>query len=76
MVAVLKIRRMGNSAGVTIPLSALAALNVSEGDVLYLTPAPGGFRVTPYDPQFERQMTAAEEVMKKRRNMLREMAKR
>ena len=33
----LKIRRVGNSLGVTIPKAALEELNVGEGDVLYLT---------------------------------------
>ncbi|NOU20476.1 MAG: AbrB/MazE/SpoVT family DNA-binding domain-containing protein, partial [Methyloglobulus sp.] len=31
--------------------------------------------ITPYDSEFERQMTVAKEVMKKRRNVLRELAK-
>jgi hypothetical protein len=42
---------------------------------LFLTEA-GGVRVTPYDPEFERQMTIAREVMKSDRDMLRELAKR
>jgi hypothetical protein len=31
--------------------------------------------LTPYDPAFEQQMTAAERIMKKRRNVLRALAK-
>ena len=71
----LKLRKVGNSVGATFPQEALAALQVSEGDTLYLTPAPGGYRVTPYDPQFEKQMTLAREIMKQDRNLLRELAK-
>jgi hypothetical protein len=49
---------------------------VDQGDTLYLTEAPDGYRVTPYDPDFEHQMTVARDIMKRDRNLLREMAKR
>jgi putative addiction module antidote len=71
----LKLRKVGNSVGATFPQEALAALQVGEGDTVFLTPAPGGFRLTPYDPNFERQMTVAREIMKQDRNLLRELAK-
>ncbi|HEV2562107.1 MAG TPA: AbrB/MazE/SpoVT family DNA-binding domain-containing protein [Rhizomicrobium sp.] len=71
----LKIIQIGNSLGVTLPKEALAALNVEKGDTLTLTPAPGGFRVTPYDPALEHQLETARRIMKKRRNVLRELAK-
>ena len=74
MVAV-KLRQIGNSTGLTIPKETLAQFNLKEGDTLYLTPAPGGLRLTPYDPEFEAQMDAARAIMKKRRNALRELAK-
>jgi putative addiction module antidote len=72
----LKVSRLGNSLGVTLPKEAAAALRVGAGDTLYLTEAPGGYRVTPYDPTFERHMAVARGVMKRRRNALRELAKR
>jgi len=72
----LKVSKLGNSLGVTLPKEAAAHLHVGAGDTLYLTEAPGGYRVTPYDPTFERQMAAAREVMKRRRNALRELATR
>jgi putative addiction module antidote len=71
----LKLRLIGNSTGLTIPKETLAQFNLKEGDTLYLTPAPGGMRLTPYDPDFEDQMEAARAIMKKRRNALRELAK-
>jgi putative addiction module antidote len=70
----LKVSKLGNSLGVTLPKEAAAALNVRAGDVLYLTEAPGGYRVTPYDPTFARQMDVARTVMRRRRNALRELA--
>jgi len=71
----LKLRKIGNSVGALIPQEALTALNVGEGDTIYLTRAPDGFRVTPYDPEFEKQMKIAREIMKQDRKILRELAK-
>lgn len=71
----LKIIQIGNSLGVTLPKEALSALKVEKGDMLVLTEAPDGFRLTPYDPETARQLEAVRAVMKKRRNALRELAK-
>jgi putative addiction module antidote len=70
----LKLRKVGHSVGVLIPREILSAMHVAEGDTLYLTEAPGGYRLTPYDPEFEQQMTLAREVMKADRNVLRELS--
>ena len=48
----LKVRKVGNSLGVTLPAEVAQALQVREGDPLYLTVSPDGFRLTPYDPEF------------------------
>lgn len=69
------VRKIGNSLGVILPAEATAALQVAEGDKLFLTQSPAGFRITPYDPAFERQMKVASKGMKKYRNALRELAK-
>ena len=71
----LKVRKVGNSLGTVLPKEAVARLHVSDGDVVYLTEAPDGFRLTPYNPDFERQMTVARKVMKEDRDVLRELAK-
>jgi putative addiction module antidote len=71
----LKITRIGNSLGVILPREVLAQLRVEQGDVLYVTESPEGLRLTAFDPEFERQMEAARGVMKRRRNVLRELAK-
>lgn len=54
---------------------ALAKLRVEEGDRLFLTETPDGYRITPYDPEFERQMALAETSMAPYRNTLRALAK-
>jgi putative addiction module antidote len=72
----LKVRAVGNSLGVVLPKETLARLNLKDGDVLYLTETPeGAMRITPYDPAFETQMSAAREGMGQYRNALRELAK-
>jgi putative addiction module antidote len=53
----------------------LARLKLDKGDTVYLTESPDGYRLTPYNPEFEAQMTVARKVMKKRRAALRELAR-
>ena len=72
----LKVHKVGNSLNLRLPRDAVSRLRVSEGDTVYLTESPdGGYRVTPYDPEFESQMQLAEEGMKRYRNTLRALAK-
>ena len=71
----LKLTQIGNSVGVVLPKEALTQLKLAKGDTVFLTETPGGFRLTGYDPAFEEQMTAARAIMKRRRNVLRELAK-
>jgi putative addiction module antidote len=71
-----KITTVGSSAGIILPKEAMARLKVKKGDTLYLTESPdGGFRLTPYDPEFERQMSLAEDIMHEDREVLRQLAK-
>ena len=71
----LKLTQLGNSVGAVFPKEALAKLRVGKGDTLYLTEAPDGFRITPFDPEFETQMSVARKVMREQRNVLRQLAK-
>ncbi len=71
----LKLSQMGNSVGAVFPKEVLAKLRVGKGDTIYFTESPDGFRVTPYNPDFEVQMAVARTVMKRRRNVLRQLAK-
>jgi putative addiction module antidote len=71
----LKITTIGSSAGIILPKEVLARLKVSKGDSLFLTESPEGYRLTPYDREFEEDMALARKVMRKRRNLLRELAK-
>ncbi len=71
----LKLTKIGNSVGVVLPKEALIRLHLDAGDTVFLTDSPDGYRLTPYDPEFEQQLTAARAVMKRRRAALRELAK-
>jgi putative addiction module antidote len=71
-----KITTIGSSAGLILTKEAMALLKVQKGDTLYLTETPdGGYRLTPYNPEFERQMTLAETIMHEDREVLRQLAK-
>jgi putative addiction module antidote len=70
-----KIVKVGNSLGMILSKDVLARLNVSVGDSLFLIEGPGGYRLTPYDSEFEEQMAIARDIMKADRDILRELAK-
>jgi len=71
-----KVTTVGASAGFILTKEAMARLKVKKGDTVYLTEAPGGgYRLTPYNPEFERQMALAEEIMHADRDVLRALAK-
>ncbi len=73
----LKLITIGSSTGVILSKEALARLKVQKGDTLYLTEmADGGYRLSPYDPEFERQMRMAEQVLHDDREILRALANR
>ena len=71
----LTVRKVGNSLGLILPAEATAFLHVKEGDQLHLTESPDGYRITPYDPEFEKAMALAEEFMAQHKNALRELGK-
>jgi putative addiction module antidote len=71
-----KVTTVGASAGVILTKEVMARLKVKKGDTLFLTEAPdGGFRLTPFDPEFARQMVLAEDIMHDDRDVLHALAK-
>ncbi len=71
----LKVTQIGNSIGVILPKELVAKLGVAKGDTVYAVEQPDGVRLTTADADFEAQMEVARQVMKKWRNVLRELAK-
>jgi putative addiction module antidote len=74
MMAVLKVTTVGNSVGVILPKELLERLRVGKGDSLYVIETKQGIELTPYNPEFARQMEAAERVMREDRDALRKLA--
>ena len=70
-----KLRRVGGSLGVILPKEALDALNLKEGDEMFLHSTPEGVKLTPYDPTFAEVMESTHDYMRRHRNALRELAK-
>jgi putative addiction module antidote len=71
----LKVTQIGNSLGVVLPKEALARLKLEKGDELFLTESPEGFRLTLDGDGVEDQLALARAIMKKRRAVLRALAK-
>jgi putative addiction module antidote len=70
----LKLTTIGTSTGVVLPKEVLSRLKLEKGDTLYLTEAPDGYRITPYNPDFEDKMAKAEDIIGRYRNTLRVLA--
>jgi putative addiction module antidote len=70
----LKIKKIGNSAGVILPKELLARLRVAAGDTVYVTESPDGLRITANDPGFAEKMALAEQIMREDRDILRILA--
>jgi len=76
MLLELKVRKVGNSVGVILPKQVLTHLQVEEGDTVSVTDAAdGSLRVAPHKAEVARQLAVAQDVLKRYRNTLRELAK-
>lgn len=76
MILELKLRRIGNSVGLVLPKEVLAHMKVEEGDTVTVTDAAeGGLRLSPHRAEVARQMEVVQDVMKRYRHTLRELAK-
>ncbi|MEW6493308.1 MAG: AbrB/MazE/SpoVT family DNA-binding domain-containing protein [Cyanobacteriota bacterium] len=71
----LKIHKIGDSLGITLPQEVLQQLNVGEGDEVCLTETAEGVQITVCNPEFEKAMKAYRKVSQKYKNALRELAK-
>lgn len=71
----LKLTKMGNSIGMILPKAFREKMKLESGDTVYLTATPEGYKLTPYDPEFGRQMDAARQIMKEHRAILHELSK-
>ena len=71
----LKIIQMGNSLGVILPKRLLEEMNVAKGDRLAVDRRGDGWRVAPFEVGYDIQMSVANIIMKRRRKLLKLLAK-
>jgi putative addiction module antidote len=71
-----EIKKIGNSDGLILPRELMQRLDLKRGQQLHVTElAGGGFQALPYDPDFEKTMDIAEEIMDEYRDTLAALAK-
>ncbi|PTX57223.1 putative addiction module antidote [Litoreibacter ponti] len=70
-----KIRKVGNSAVMTLTSEMLALLDAKEGDSLFVVRGDdGGLRIMVQDPSLKSVLDAAEQVMDENREALQKLA--
>lgn len=75
MVRKITLRQMGGSIGATLPKDFADRLHLAVGDEVFVVETEQGILLTPFDPAFDKVMTAYDRGAKKYRNALRELAK-
>ena len=72
----IEIKKIGNSDGLILPRELMQRLDLKRGQQLHIVElAGGGFQVLPYDPDFEKTMNLAGEIMDEYRDTLAALAK-
>jgi putative addiction module antidote len=74
MATTVKITTIGNSVGIVLPKEVLNRLHVEKGDTLFITEAPDGVRLSPYNVTFAQKLEALEHVMRENRDVLKKLA--
>ncbi len=70
-----KIRKVGNSAVMTLTTEMLTMLDAKEGDTLFVVRGDDGcLKVMAHDPSIADALTAAEIVMDENRDLLKALA--
>ena len=72
----IQIRKIGNSDGLILPRELMQRLDLKRGQQLRIVElAGGGFQVPPYDPDFEKTVDVADEIIDEYRHTLAALAK-
>ena len=72
----IEIKKIGNSDGVILPRELMQRRDLKRGQELHVVElAGGGFQALPYDPDFERTMEIADQLMDEYRDTLAALAK-
>lgn len=68
-----KIRKIGNSLGVTLS-EPMRELGLREGDSLYVVKTATGIELTPYDPDFAEALDTARDFMRAHPNAMKALS--
>jgi antitoxin MazE len=72
----IQIKKIGNSDRLILPKELMQRLDLKRGQELHVTElAGGGLQLLPYDPDFEKTIEIADEVMDEYRDTLAVLAK-
>jgi putative addiction module antidote len=72
----IQIKKIGNSDGLILPKELMQRLDLKRGQQLHIVElAGGGFQALPYDPDFEKTMNVADEIIDEYRDTLAALAK-
>ena len=74
MTRTMKLRRIGNSLGFTVPKDVLHHLGIEEGDQVFVVRTEGGVELTRYDPEFERAIETSRKVLHRYPNAMKNLA--
>ncbi|WP_375494037.1 AbrB/MazE/SpoVT family DNA-binding domain-containing protein [uncultured Nostoc sp.] len=70
----IKLRKIGNSLGITFPKEVLDKFSLGEGDILTLMVMEDGIKLMVYDPNFDQVMEVYKQGASQYRNALRQLA--
>jgi putative addiction module antidote len=70
-----KIRKIGNSLGVTLPKQLIDELHLKRGDKLTIEKKGSNLELTPMDPEFEEWAEAYRQANTGYKEVLKELAK-
>ena len=70
-----KIRKVGNSLGVTLPINIVDELHLKDGDILSVETKEGSLKLKPVDIEFEDWADAYRKANVDYKDVLKELAK-
>lgn len=70
-----RLRKIGNSFGFTIPKELMEKYNIKEGEELHVIETSEGFAFTPYDPEFDEWTSSFNKTNSKFKNTLKALSK-
>jgi putative addiction module antidote len=72
----IQIKKIGNSHGLILPKELMRRLDLKRGQQLHIVElVGGGFQLLPYDPDFEKTMDVADEIIDEYPDTLAALAK-